>query len=576
MSMIPPDSQPTKTRRAPIPDTSRSTSASNASRPTGHSRPVETPVTVQPRSAASPANTVRPLEAPIPAPRHRQGRALRRLLVVGLLCGLGYCAFSTRFWERPSRQQPLASDAAAVSAKSSNQNVPDAPELSQTSARPGPPDRERALQHDRRVTELLELGRGEEALYTCHEALAADPLDPDLYVQRGSVRLELQDLSGALEDFQHALRIDAQHVQAHRALAWALLTAPPPAQRNGPQALQHARLAAEATHHSDPAILKVLALALAETGDFHEARDTLVRAQSLTTDAQLREELTALDRRFRDGKTFPLAEREHDQSTATNSIPSHESAVNDPAAGTSASGAAAKDRTTASAAPAVFPPIASQVEESAPRKTYDQQLQRAERLLQEEQLNEVVEVCGDILRQDPGNVQALSLRSDAHARNENWKAALNDAQRALQLESENPKIYFRRAQLWEDQGFYQRALHDYQEAIRLDPAFSSAWNGLAWLRATCYDIALQDGSEAFQAAQRAGELVGWKSHECFDTLAAAYGANGDFESAVESQQEALRRLEEGGSETRDAYLTRLAYYQQGIPYRSEGVKHPVE
>ena len=44
-------------------------------------------------------------------------------------------------------------------------------------------------------------------------------------------------------------------------------------------------------------------------------------------------------------------------------------------------------------------------------------------------------------------------------------------------------------------------VRDYDEAIRLDPGNADAFNGRAWLAATCPDAKYRDGAKAVSLAQ---------------------------------------------------------------------------
>ena len=57
---------------------------------------------------------------------------------------------------------------------------------------------------------------------------------------------------------------------------------------------------------------------------------------------------------------------------------------------------------------------------------------------------------------------------------------------------------------------YDKAIADYNEAIRLDPKYALAYNGLAWLAATCPDAKYRDGKKAVQSAVTACKLTEWK------------------------------------------------------------------
>jgi len=94
-----------------------------------------------------------------------------------------------------------------------------------------------------------------------------------------------------------------------------------------------------------------------------------------------------------------------------------------------------------------------------------------------------------------------------------------------------------------------------------------AFDGRAWLWATCPDAQLRDGKRAVQSAARACELTGWKDAGALDTLAAAYAEAGDFSKAIESQERAIKLFTD--VTLRKVGEARLKLYRDGKPYREE-------
>ncbi|HUY36304.1 MAG TPA: tetratricopeptide repeat protein [Pirellulales bacterium] len=123
-----------------------------------------------------------------------------------------------------------------------------------------------------------------------------------------------------------------------------------------------------------------------------------------------------------------------------------------------------------------------------------------------------------------------------------------------------------RALVWFEKGDLDKALADYDEAIRIDPKDALAYNNRAWLRATCPDDSVRCGRLAIEDATKACELSAWNGVDELDTLAAAYAEAGEFDKAIEGQRQALDLAPDGEQED---LASRLKLYQEGKPYRAK-------
>jgi len=148
-----------------------------------------------------------------------------------------------------------------------------------------------------------------------------------------------------------------------------------------------------------------------------------------------------------------------------------------------------------------------------------------------------------------------------------YDRAIADYNEAIRLNPWNEAAYQDRANTLEAQGRYAEALADYDAAIRLDPGFDLPYNSRAWTRATCPDPQYRDGKQAVADALRACQLSDWKEVDYLGTLAAASAEVGDFAAAVRWQAEALR-LHRGADDDRRGFAARLELYKANKPYRT--------
>jgi len=90
---------------------------------------------------------------------------------------------------------------------------------------------------------------------------------------------------------------------------------------------------------------------------------------------------------------------------------------------------------------------------------------------------------------------------------------------------------------------------------------------LAWLLATCPDPTIRDGAKATEYVERALQLAPdrW---DIWDTRAAVFAENGEFENAVSWEERCLQRNDLSEEQQRRA-SERLSLYRSAKPYREE-------
>jgi tetratricopeptide (TPR) repeat protein len=184
----------------------------------------------------------------------------------------------------------------------------------------------------------------------------------------------------------------------------------------------------------------------------------------------------------------------------------------------------------------------------------------------------------EAIRLDPKMALAYHNRGDVWLDKKQYDKAINDYSEAIRLDPTAHKrqfdsrdsTYVRRGIAWSLKKEDEKALADYDRAIRLDPKNITAYNAIAWIRATCENAKWRDGKQAIGFASRACELTNWKNSLYLDTLAAAYAETGDFNKARLWQQKAVAdpNFEKmvGGEEFLAA-KARLELYQADKPFR---------
>jgi protein O-mannosyl-transferase len=123
---------------------------------------------------------------------------------------------------------------------------------------------------------LLRKGRTDEAIVEYRKVLQMHPESADGHANLGSAWLAKGRVRDAMAEFTSALRISPENLAALSNLAWLLATSADPSLRNGSEAVRLAERADSASSRSDthPTVLRILAAAYAEAGQFDDAKET--------------------------------------------------------------------------------------------------------------------------------------------------------------------------------------------------------------------------------------------------------------------------------------------------------------
>jgi Flp pilus assembly protein TadD len=138
-------------------------------------------------------------------------------------------------------------------------------------------------------TALLQAGRVDEAITQYRETLKIDPGHAPARSNLGSALLREGRVDEAIAGFQEALKLQPDSTPFQKNLArviWAFATSPNPAMRNGPKAVELAQQANKLAGGKSPVILRVLAAADAENGNFPGAIETGQQALGLAQQEQ--------------------------------------------------------------------------------------------------------------------------------------------------------------------------------------------------------------------------------------------------------------------------------------------------
>jgi tetratricopeptide (TPR) repeat protein len=131
---------------------------------------------------------------------------------------------------------------------------------------------------------LSRQGRAEEAIAEFREALRLNPADGRVHFNLGMALLREGQMEAAMAEMEKALELLPGDPSIENQLAWTLATAPETSLRNGARAVELATEASRSSGQGNLAVLRTLAAAYAEAGQFPNAVQTAEKALQLAED----------------------------------------------------------------------------------------------------------------------------------------------------------------------------------------------------------------------------------------------------------------------------------------------------
>jgi tetratricopeptide (TPR) repeat protein len=185
----------------------------------------------------------------------------------------------------------------------------------------------------------------------------------------------------------------------------------------------------------------------------------------------------------------------------------------------------------------------------------------------------------DALRMEPNNPSFWVSRGNEWRRDLKLDDAIADYTRALQIDPRYAAAFIARGNTWKQRRSFDRAIQEFSELIRIDPQNALAHMTLARILATCHENQFRNGNWAVDEATRACDLTRWQDPDCLDTLAAAYAEVGDFASAINWQNQAIKLVRQNvksllqqkasnfGGRRGIGFEDRLVFYKSKRPTR---------
>jgi tetratricopeptide (TPR) repeat protein len=116
-----------------------------------------------------------------------------------------------------------------------------------------------------------------------------------------------------------------------------------------------------------------------------------------------------------------------------------------------------------------------------------------------------------------------------------YDKAISDCNEAIRLNPKYSSYYYSRGHVWERKAEHDKAISDYNEAIRLDPNYSGYYSsrGHAWEAKGEYDKAISDYTEAIRLSPKYSILY-------LSFRGGAWEAKGEYDKAISDYNEAIR------------------------------------
>ncbi len=210
----------------------------------------------------------------------------------------------------------------------------------------------------------------------------------------------------------------------------------------------------------------------------------------------------------------------------------------------------------------------SQVTELKPDEA-DAWFNRAEANYHSSNFADAVADYDAVLAMQESDLQALTGRGHAYYALAKYPEALADYLSVSQKIAGNDQSFINLGDAHQMLGQWKEAEAAYDNAIKLKPT-AIAMQRLAWFKATCPDATYRDPDSAQDLIEQAITLGG-ETPATLDTLAAVQAANGNFKTAKQTQEKVIQLVEaqtdvKPGPTEKD-YRTRMAMYEEGVPYQ---------
>jgi tetratricopeptide (TPR) repeat protein len=198
-------------------------------------------------------------------------------------------------------------------------------------------------------------------------------------------------------------------------------------------------------------------------------------------------------------------------------------------------------------------------------KFTDAYFNRAELRIKQQDFPTAIADYDKAIELSPDDAAMRIARGRAHASAKNLEGAIADFREAMRLEPESGKAAGEFADMCQRLARWKEAAEAYQKALQLAPNDPKILQNAAWMMATCPEEYYRNPETALKTVLRAIDASeGMVSAHRLHILAVCQAANGDFESAVATINEALASTTEPA--LRQELAQHRALFQRKKPY----------
>lgn len=187
--------------------------------------------------------------------------------------------------------------------------------------------------------------------------------------------------------------------------------------------------------------------------------------------------------------------------------------------------------------------------------------------------SEALPYCEDAVRIAPNSALSHCTYGNVLVQLDRFDAATNEFFSAIRLDSSYAMPHFQLGRIFLRQGRSREALAQLHEALRIDPNNFVMLIFVSRVLASDDQSGIRNGAEALALADHAAKLN--RNSVALDTLATACAENGNFDEAMQLEQDALRSISSGNDSVQDTkeIQQRLELYRERRPWRESFEKN---